>query len=587
MSAQLQTQAQAAPRPSLTSAPTGLLQRRCACGGSPGLDGECEECSSKRLTLQRSSMHRADPFKLLRSLAEPSQPDPGATVQPGFGHTFSRVQVHTHVPEQMQPKRNGHEPGDQYEQEADRVAAQVMMSVPPRRAPTVPQLSASPSMIQRALADEVAQAPELAPTEAAPEAATTAETPSAGLIVADEASALGPGQMRKSEFLEEVQRAVCAAADPELAAVGRSTEGCPYIETWIGYYGTRESQQVERTVRRYAPETVGVTTARDYIPLISARVRRAVAVWAKTGEITGVPEGVSPEMAGMGTETGAAGTPSTTGNVQLKGREGGASHADHPQAIQAQLGAGRALDTGLKSRMESAFGYDFSRVRIHTDPKAAGISAGLNARAFTIGSDVAFALGEYQPGTLIGDALIAHELAHVVQQAGGSGSEVQHEGGSENNALEEDADVSAIGAMVSAWRGVKGALKDIGNKAMPHLRSGLQLQRCAAAAAPAVPVVGGAATSGVTELLIALGIVGAATTLESDTPRTGRPPDCNAMMTACLLTSLADEPGSVFGQSRCLFCAEVCRREGGVWPDRAPTTTGFVRCDYWNFPSTE
>ena len=62
---------------------------------------------------------------------------------------------------------------------------------------------------------------------------------------------------------------------------------------------------------------------------------------------------------------------------------------------------------------------------------------------------------------------------------------------------------------------------------------------------------------------------------------------CHEHMMACMLTSLADEPGSVYGSGRCLWCAEVCKREGGVWPDLAPSTTGFVRCDYWNYASTE
>jgi hypothetical protein len=144
--------------------------------------------------------------------------------------------------------------------------------------------------------------------------------------------------------------------------------------------------------------------------------------------------------------------------------------------------------------MESAFGYDFSRVRIHTDAKAAEISSGLNARAFTIGRDVAFASGEYQPSTLIGDALIAHELAHVVQQSGGLGSEVQYNNGSENIALEEDADISAIRAVMLAWGGAKGAMKGIGKKAQSDLRSGLRLQRCQAA--PALALAGGGAAGG-------------------------------------------------------------------------------------------
>ena len=62
---------------------------------------------------------------------------------------------------------------------------------------------------------------------------------------------------------------------------------------------------------------------------------------------------------------------------------------------------------------------------------------------------------------------------------------------------------------------------------------------------------------------------------------------CHEHMVACMLTSLADEPGSVYGSSRCLFCAEVCKRDGGIWPTKAPTTKKAVRCDYWNYPSQE
>ena len=57
--------------------------------------------------------------------------------------------------------------------------------------------------------------------------------------------------------------------------------------------------------------------------------------------------------------------------------------------------------------MGAAFGHDFSSVRVHTDSSDAALSDQLNARAFTIGSDIAFGSGEYQPGTMIGDALIA------------------------------------------------------------------------------------------------------------------------------------------------------------------------------------
>ena len=106
----------------------------------------------------------------------------------------------------------------------------------------------------------------------------------------------------------------------------------------------------------------------------------------------------------------------------------------------------------------------------------------MNARAFTIGSRIAFASGEYQPGSLLGDALIAHELAHVVQQGGASGPVLsKSEGGTTEgpvDTLEQDADSAAVRAVAGIW-GVAGrGLAGVGQNAMPALKSGLGLQRC-------------------------------------------------------------------------------------------------------------
>src|SRR5205807_1382208 len=148
--------------------------------------------------------------------------------------------------------------------------------------------------------------------------------------------------------------------------------------------------------------------------------------------------------AGASLVSGVGSALSGIGSLLSKGREGGAREVSNPQAIQGQLGSGRSLDSNVRSPMEAAFGADFSHVRVHTDATATGLSESLNARAFTVGRDVAFGPGEYQPGTLVGDALIAHELAHVVQQGGASSFEPMQKGGAEYNALEEDADVSAV-----------------------------------------------------------------------------------------------------------------------------------------------
>src|SRR5690349_12395310 len=79
--------------------------------------------------------------------------------------------------------------------------------------------------------------------------------------------------------------------------------------------------------------------------------------------------------------------------------------------------SGQPLDAETRGFMESRFGHDFSRVRVHTDSKAAESASAVNARAYTVGQDVVFGSQQYAPTTNEGQLLLAHELVHVVQQA--------------------------------------------------------------------------------------------------------------------------------------------------------------------------
>jgi len=468
LSARLTPRLRAAPAAAVTPAQTGLVQSKCACGGSPATAGGCGECGrTKRLALQRSSAERAGPS------------------ESRFGHNFARLQAPARRPPEAQTKLSASGPGGPNEEVTRAPATPVSGEPQPSASSQTPPLATPEAAGEAAVA-----------SGAAAETALADETLPAGLVTEDEARELAPGQMRKSEFLNELHRSVCAAADAELAAVGRSAVGCPYIEQWIGYYRTQASQHIERAIRKYARGAGGVATARDYIPLVSERVRQGVSVWALTGQITGVPEGLAgqtPEAARPGASeglaTGASGDASgamrggeegsgEARRLSFKSRDGGAGDA-HPEAIQSRLGAGSPLDSGVRSRMESAFAYDFSRVRVHADSGAAGLSDGLNARAFTVGSDIAFGAGEYQPGTLVGDALLAHELAHVVQQGGAASPQVlSPKGGAEYGALEADADESAVGAVASLWAGAKEGIGHLSRHVMPRLKSGLGLQRC-------------------------------------------------------------------------------------------------------------
>jgi hypothetical protein len=77
---------------------------------------------------------------------------------------------------------------------------------------------------------------------------------------------------------------------------------------------------------------------------------------------------------------------------------------------------GKQIDIATRSFMELRFGYDFSRVRVHTDQYAAESARAVHAHAYTVGHNVVFAEGQYVPATLAGQRLLAHELTHVVQQ---------------------------------------------------------------------------------------------------------------------------------------------------------------------------
>jgi outer membrane protein OmpA-like peptidoglycan-associated protein len=99
---------------------------------------------------------------------------------------------------------------------------------------------------------------------------------------------------------------------------------------------------------------------------------------------------------------------------------GGASEI--PRSVHEVLSsAGQPLDSATRAFMEPRFGYDFSDVRVHANAIAARSAREVSALAFTVGNHIAFAAGQYVPGTSKTNSLFAHELTHVVQQGGVSG----------------------------------------------------------------------------------------------------------------------------------------------------------------------
>lgn len=103
--------------------------------------------------------------------------------------------------------------------------------------------------------------------------------------------------------------------------------------------------------------------------------------------------------------------------IQKKENQNGIRVSDAVQnKIQSTKGSGEYLPDTTRSFMESRFGTDFSHVRIHNGEEAERLSSELNAQAFTVGHDIYFNAGKYQPQSTEGQQLLAHELTHTIQQ---------------------------------------------------------------------------------------------------------------------------------------------------------------------------
>ena len=489
--------------------PARIVQRKCGCGGS------CGSCADeeKKKKIQRRALGDTTPEipKSVESiLGSPGRPlDAGtrASMESRFGRSFADVRVHTdshaaasaraidaaaytsgtHVvfgagrfePQTLAGRRllahelahvvqqrsgtalpSGIGPAnDEHERAADRIADSVVAHGPVFAPP--PLIAPVAERFVRRKRDDDAPA-----TEAV-------EPPR--FIVEDDATPAA-GQMKRKAFVDELDAAICATSKQEMGRLGRSTDGCPLLEQWRPRIRAMSAKQLEVSLRRWAGEGNEARSARDYIPLVSQRLAQSIRVWSATGQVVGVPPDLMELLGGGKIKVGVGSLlRGAIGGLFRKARDGAPAPAS---SAPVSLAEGRPLEGGVASRMGAAFGRDFSNVRIHTGADAASAAAQQNARAFTIGSDIAFAGGEYAPGTIVGDALLAHELAHVAQQDGARNEGPLTKSEAATGALEHDADNAAVHAVVSLWPGVRRFARGMRKTAMPRLKSKLGLQRC-------------------------------------------------------------------------------------------------------------
>jgi hypothetical protein len=144
--------------------------------------------------------------------------------------------------------------------------------------------------------------------------------------------------------------------------------------------------------------------------------------------------------------------------IEANAKNGVTASAD-AQVARAAASTGAPLEPTMQRKFEGSLGVDLTGVRVHTGPEAADAAASVTAKAYTLGNDIYFGAGQYSPGTADGERLLAHEVAHTVQQEGrGQAPQFKLEVSTPGDFLEDDADRAAeamiAGREASPARGV-------------------------------------------------------------------------------------------------------------------------------------
>ena len=412
--------------PSQSPAPSGLLQRQCACGQHTVAGGECAACRQKRQgALQRS----------------PS------------GLAINR-------------------PGDRYEQEAERVAAAVISGgeLPGRTLSSAPALRRDgppPAPSPRdPSADERrkypgASLPDLGFNE--PKNDQHVQQPSETLETnADRFGKAGEGLLdpwSATKLGKEVSDQIERFGAPFVATLGSTVVSisaaistvaaiftpmyirneeipiqppaikiAPGLKVRLTYKGPAQAPTDASVTFIYEPQEAKKPQASD-TDRTRADTERIDADQAKYQKGTKTPAERAAEKRELNAITG--GLLSRPGNIlgipgyPYRRRDDGLLQRDAagssdlavaPPIVHDVLSSpGQPLDPATRSFMEPRFGHDFSGVRVHTDGRAAASARDVNANAYAVGHNIVFGAGQFAPTTYEGRRLLAHELAHVVQ----------------------------------------------------------------------------------------------------------------------------------------------------------------------------
>src|SRR5262245_43065565 len=171
----------------------------------------------------------------------------------------------------------------------------------------------------------------------------------------------------------------------------------------------QEADRVADQVMRTPDAALAEPVAGDALPLISRLQRKCEQ--CEEEEVQRQPMEEEEEEGTLQAKEASGQTPEVTPGV--------------PAQINTLRSGGQPLSESARAFFEPRFGYDFSQVRVYADSQADELAKGVNALAYTVGRDVVFGAGQYNWETMAGKKLLAHELAHVVQQGATSSDVLQ------------------------------------------------------------------------------------------------------------------------------------------------------------------
>jgi uncharacterized protein DUF4157 len=383
METRLRVQQKAASPPSFTPVRGGLLQRKCACGGTPGPSGECEGCRKKRLTVSNAPQLVARPVPLADKQVREVE----------LGHTDCDWDRAVKPDEPFKPRS-----GD----------AKVKVGEEKCTLPCTAEHEAVHLQQVGSLCKSYFTCYTGAPAKAK-------ETK-------DCKEMTKPDERKKCEDLyTEYFRLECFVAVTEAWDA----------EAWECAAYKKSLACAEKELARGEKDCQG--KLKEYKESAQKQIARYCKPEKEKKEEGKKPEGSKePEAPKKPAEPEKPKEPEKkpkepkevlfrAGTLQ---RSSAAGARDEPNEVppivhEVLRSPGQPLDAQTRMFMEPRFGHDFRRVRVHTDEHAANSAQAVNALAYTVDNHIVFGTGRYAPETLTGRKLLAHELTHTIQQRGG------------------------------------------------------------------------------------------------------------------------------------------------------------------------